>query len=132
MRNNAFGPLDDMPPELSGQDIEFRFESPLHDAIEREKAQTFAESRDMVMAATELDPSAIHNLDVVEALRDALSGLKAPAKWVRDEKDVITLVESDQAAAQQQQDIERQAQESALIQQDEAATQSILATDAMQ
>jgi hypothetical protein len=40
MSAGAFGSLDDVPQSLRGKDITFRFESPLHDAIERRRGRS--------------------------------------------------------------------------------------------
>ncbi len=39
LRNGGFGRVEDMPQTLRGKDIRFKFESPLHQAIEKQKAR---------------------------------------------------------------------------------------------
>lgn len=92
MRNGAFGSPRDIPKSLQGVDIKFRFESPLHDAIEQQKGQKFLEMVGYVGQAVTLDPSSALLPDAVGALRDVLIGIGAPAKWVRPEGDVEALV----------------------------------------
>ena len=41
LRGGAFGPPQEMPESLSNADVSFRFESPLHDAVDAQKAQKF-------------------------------------------------------------------------------------------
>ena len=94
----AFGSRYDLPQSLRGQDVVFKFESPLHDTIERQKGHTFMEAKAMLAQAAELDPSAGAMLDASQALRDVLKGLAVPSTWVRDEGDM-----EDQAAALAQQ-----------------------------
>ncbi len=55
-RNGAFGSPYDLPKGLRGEDIQFRFESPLHDALEAEYAQIFIESKTLIQEAAPLDP----------------------------------------------------------------------------
>jgi hypothetical protein len=103
LRAGAFGSMLDMPKSLRGQDIEFVFESPLHDAVEREKGNRFFEAQQFTGSALQLDPSAGALVDVHEALRDVLEGIGVPAKWVRDEKDVQEMLKAQQAQQQNNQ-----------------------------
>jgi hypothetical protein len=100
LRNGAFGDPRDIPKNLRGADIEFSFESPLHRAIERKKAQTFQEGKALLAIAADLDPSAPYMMDARTALRDTLDGIGFPAKWTRDEQ---AMEEHDISMAQKQQ-----------------------------
>lgn len=100
MRAGAFGSPLDMPKELRNQDIEFTFESPLHDATEREKGQRFIEASQMLAAAQGLDPTAVHVVDAVTALRETLLAVGTPAKWIRSEAAVSDAVNKDKEAQQ--------------------------------
>lgn len=84
----TFGPLRDIPRSIMGAQIRFTFESPLHDAIERQKGQRFMQAKGLVLEAADLDPASMATLDVRKALRDALSGVGVDAEWMRDEEDV--------------------------------------------
>ncbi len=99
LRAGLFGPPHEIPDELQGQNIRFTFTSPLHDEIERAKASTFVETKQLIAEAVELDPGALAEIDVHTALRDALKGLGTPAKWMRDEEQVAEIV-ADQAEQQ--------------------------------
>jgi len=101
MRAGAFGSPLDMPEELRNQDVEFAFESPLHDAVEREKGQRFLEAGQLLAAAQGQDPSSIHVVDAVTALRETLIAVGTPAKWIRSE----ALVAERIAKEQQQQEM---------------------------
>jgi hypothetical protein len=85
MRAGAFGSVEDIPESIRGSDIAFRFESPLHDAVERKKGQTFMEAAALIGQALPLDPTVSADVDVREAFRDVLSSIGVPAKWMRDE-----------------------------------------------
>lgn len=110
MRVGAFGPPTDIPESLRGAEVQFKFESPLHRALEREKGAKFEEGRALSLAAAEIDPKSLNVFDVRTALREALEGVGVPAKWMRDPE----LVE--QMAVQQAQ-MEAVAQQAALAQQ---------------
>ena len=99
-RHGAFGAPQDMPPVLQGAELQFHFESPLHDAIEQQKGQKFLEMQQMIAAAIQLDPSVAALPDAVEALRDVLDGIGVPAKWVRSEV-TVQQIQQAQAAAQE-------------------------------
>jgi hypothetical protein len=103
MRNGAFGPLDSIPQALSGEDVNFRFESPLQDAIERQKASVFVEAHGLVKVAVEIDQNAGAVLNAPQALRDALLGIGVPAADIRSEEEVAEYSEQQAEAAQAQQ-----------------------------
>jgi hypothetical protein len=84
-RNGAFGSPYDMPRSLRGAEINFRFESPLHDLIEQAKGQKWLEAKAIVADAMALDPSAADLMDARVALRDVLKGIGVPALWTRSE-----------------------------------------------
>lgn len=84
-RAGAFGSPADMPPELRGQKIQFKFESPLHDAIERQKGAKLVEAKELLEQVATIDPTTVADLDVRTAFRDALIGLQTPMDWVRRE-----------------------------------------------
>lgn len=100
MRVGVFGSPFEIPKGLQGRDIEFVFESPLRDALEREKAQKFLEGTSLIANAAAADPSAAHIIDVRKATRDALHGTGTPAAWLRSEAEVDELVKRDQEAQQ--------------------------------
>ncbi len=89
-----------MPETLSGADIEFKFESPLHEAAERRKGQKFLEATEALGVAAELDPGSRHLLDAREALRDVLGGIGTPSDWLRDEEKVEELAQAEAQAQQ--------------------------------
>ena len=97
-RAGAFGSPMDLPPSLQGREVQFRFESPLHEAIEREKGNSFIEAQQFVMAAAQLDPAAAAIVDARIALRDVLKGLRVPAEWTRTEREVAQISQTQQQA----------------------------------
>ena len=114
LRAGALGSPLDLPKELQGAELIFQFESPLHDAIEREKGQRFLEAKSMLADAVALDPNTVDILDASAALRDVLEGIGVPAKWTRSEEVAKGLADK---RAQQQQNAEllQQLQQSADI-----------------
>lgn len=96
---DLFGPYKDIPESIRGQDVKFRFESPLNRAVERLKGQKLAEGQQIITGAMAIDPSVVATLDMRIGVRDALEGVGVPARWMRDEE----AVEAQAQAVQQQQ-----------------------------
>ena len=104
-RENAFGSPDDIPDALSGADIQFRFESPLHEAVERQKGQRALEAKQMLALFADTDPAVVSMVDARTALRESLEGMGVPASWMRSDEDMQEIEESERQAAQAQQAI---------------------------
>lgn len=98
LRNGAFGPPDFIPESLRGSDIQFKFESPLQQTEDSLKAQHFAEAKQMLALAIDLDPGAGAMLKARDALRDAWKGRGIPSSWVASEEE---MAEKDAAAQEQ-------------------------------
>jgi len=103
LRAGVFGSVQDIPRELQGKDVHFRFTSPLHEAIERKEAAVFMESAELIATAMEMDPSAVAHYDVGSSLRDALQGINVREKNLRPEKTVqqIMAANAEQAALEE-------------------------------
>jgi hypothetical protein len=100
--NGAFGPPNTWPESLKGEDIEFKFVSPLRDAVEKQKGQIFIEGAQLVSAAVAIDPSSGSVWDASEALRDALGGIGVPVRWTRSVDAVAEIRENEAEAAAQE------------------------------
>ena len=110
MKVNAFGPPMEIPKSIRGSEVRFRFESPLSDAIEQQKSQKFVQAKGLIAEAMALDPATAVTVDARIALREALSGIGVPAKWMRSEE----AVEQHAKALEEQQQMQQQA---AMVQQ---------------
>ena len=104
LRAGGFGSPDDMPDSLRGQEVQFRFESPLHEAIEKQKGQIFLQAKGILAEAAALDPASASMVDARTALRDVLNGIGTPAKWLRDE-DQVEAIDMEQKQKQQAQEV---------------------------
>lgn len=79
MTNGSFGNLSQsMPEELRGGELKWTFQSPLADAINRQDAQTFQESAQLLSIAAQIDPSLANDYDARTHFRKAMEGLGAP------------------------------------------------------
>ena len=106
MRAGAFGSPQDIPPELQGRNVHFKFISPLHDAIERKDASVFMESADLIERAVQMDPTALAHMDIGMSLRDALSGIGLKEERLRSLDEVDELIEQAKAMQQAQEGAE--------------------------
>jgi hypothetical protein len=104
-RNGAFGDPRSWPKSLRGAEIEFSFESPLHDAIEQQKGQKFQEAQGLISVAVSLDPSCATVPKAETALRDALTGIGVPASWMNSEQYVQEAKKAQQQQQAQQQQL---------------------------
>lgn len=99
-REGTFGGFQDMPQSLRGQDIKFKFTSPLHSAKEAQLGVIFMQSEAMIAKAMALDPGSVNILNVRKGLRDALRGGGMPEDWMNSDS---TMKDMDKLAQQQSQ-----------------------------
>ena len=111
LRAGALGSVQDMPPDLRGRGVHFKFISPLHDAMERKEASTFLEASELMRVALEFDPSGMAHYDSGSALRSALEGIGVQAQHIRPERIAKQIIAENaaQAAAEEQAAIARDA-----------------------
>lgn len=100
MRGGAFGAPQDIPESIRGQQVRFKFESPLHQAIERQKAAKLQDAAQLLASIAPLDPNAAPVINWRKGFRDAIEGMGIPIKWTRDDDEVDQI--ADQAAQQEQ------------------------------
>lgn len=91
-----------VPEAIAGSEIDFTFESPLRDAVEKVKVGQYLEAQQVLATAIQLDPSVALMVDNQKATRDVL-GAVIPAAWMRDEATVEKMAQEQAAAAQSQQ-----------------------------
>lgn len=101
-RENTFGSPDDMPDSLSGASLEFKFESPLHEAIERQKGTRAMEAKQLLAMFADTDPNVTAMIDARKALRDSLEGMGVPAAWMRSDEEMAEIEASAEQAKQAQ------------------------------
>lgn len=103
MSVGTFGPREEFPQNLRGQNVRFKFKNPLQEAADMKKGQTLQIAVELTGAALKLDQNAGAILNAPVALRDALSGIGASADWMYDEdvsEQMIAQRQQQQAAAQ--------------------------------
>lgn len=85
MSVGAFGPREEFPQNLRGQNVRFKFKNPLQEAADQKKGQTLQVAIELTAQTMKLDQNAGAILNAPVALRDALSGVGAEADWLYDE-----------------------------------------------
>ncbi len=106
LRSGHFGAVTDIPRELQGRDVHFRFISPLHEAIERKNASEFLESADLIERAMALDPTAGAVMDVSSSLRAAIEGVGLEQRHIRSDEEAKQIIARAQAIQEAQQEAE--------------------------
>ena len=86
MRNGNFGSVFDIPVELRGADVEFQFETPISQAVDKNKGQLFIQTAEALATAAQMEQTNPFDVDVSTALRDTLTGIGVEAKWMTDEE----------------------------------------------
>jgi len=102
MSMGQLGSAEDVPQGLQGQDVEFRFKSPLTADEERNKMTWLSQVRNELRAIAEVETMqapATDNFDFDTALRDAIEGMGAPSTWLRS-VDMVQEIREARAAAQ--------------------------------
>lgn len=102
LRANAFGAVADIPRSLRNQEIQFRFESPLHEAVEKQKGAVFMQGQAYLTQAYQIDPTVKPMIDARTALREVLEGTGLGATWIRDDKEMDAINAQEAKAAQTQ------------------------------
>jgi hypothetical protein len=116
--NGLFGPTREIPEDLLGENIEFKFVNPLRETMDRAKGNMLSEATGIIAQMASFDPAVQFILDGKTATRDTLDGIGAPREWFR------TVEQAAELEAQQQQAAEMQ-QLMAMAQQGGDAAQSI-------
>lgn len=89
----AFGPLENWPEEMSGQDIEWEFENPLSDAIKRNQINQALAILGVEAGIEPLDQAAKQEINHGKMLRDVVTASGAPADWLTDEETAMAAKE---------------------------------------
>lgn len=95
---------EEIPPEVAGKELRFRFSNPLREAIGSRKINAFYESAQMIKVAASLDPTLVAEVDARQMFRDAFgASSNTPANWLHTEDEAAQQKELAQAAQAQQQ-----------------------------
>lgn len=106
MQHGLMGSPYDIPESLQGEDVEFKFISPLTESEQEQKAQRFSTVTELLGQASEYDPAVAENVDFDVAFRDSVEGIKAPTLWLKD----LQIVRETRVENAKQQDIIEQSE----------------------
>lgn len=112
LHNGAFGSIADIPQSVLGQDIRFRFESPLTEMIDAQKGQKLTMAKQLLAVVADVAPEAQYVMDWSGAYRDAVEGNRTPMAWLNDPKLSADMAQAHAQAAQQQQLLQNMEQSS--------------------
>ena len=91
-------PAEQMPEELSGQEVRFQFRSPMAEMAEQQDAEIFLDVRDRIlMPSAQIDQAQISQVNWDTATRDAMRAAGFKAKWFNP---IEAMEEKRQALAQ--------------------------------
>ena len=86
----AFGPVEEMPEGLRGEEIQFTFRSPISDMIEANEAAIWREGVDEIIGpVSQIDPSQLANVNWTKSTRAALMAKGWKSEWMNDEQSVV-------------------------------------------
>lgn len=102
MAEGAFGSPNDVPESLQGREVRFRFEGPISQAEDEGKTEAFRNLLALTEQAAAFDPAAAQMPNIQGALRDAARGVRAPTKWLKDERAMEELTAQAQQKAKMQ------------------------------
>lgn len=96
MYNGGFGNWKDIPQSIRRAEVQFKFESPLHESADRRKGQQFLEAKAMLLQAAELDQNVLPMLDARAELRTVLQSIGISQGSIRDDKEIDQLAQARQ------------------------------------
>lgn len=100
MTAGFMGTEDLIPEEIQGQDVTFRFKSPLTESEGEDKLRKFDVIIGMAERAAALDKQVLDVVDFDETFRGACEGGKIPVKWTNNEKTTMKMRQAQTAALQ--------------------------------
>jgi len=108
LRIGYFGPLETIPPEIRGGEIQFEFDTPVSQAYRRVKVVRAQEVLQTLKMSAEVDPSVRHIVNVPKMFRATIQNLGADTEWMNTEEEVAELIAQDQEQAAQAMEAEKQ------------------------
>ena len=97
-----FGSPSEIPKELAGETLEFKFRSPLSRAEEEIKANQYRQVTELLAMGVQYDDTLPDNVDFDDMLRESMSGLNVPESWLIGVQDVMNNRNAEAMAIQQQ------------------------------
>lgn len=103
MRAGLLGSPYDVPESLRGQEVVFKFKSPLSSTEEDRKLQTLRQALQTIGEIAPFDEQIVDNVNFDTAFREALGGIGVPEKWFYSVKQMTGMRQAESAMMAQQQ-----------------------------
>jgi hypothetical protein len=100
--NMGLIPAEIFPEDLQGQDITWKFESPLKEAEGQKVVAAFNTSVQIIAAGSEAEPGLAKQFNIADAVIDAVRGAGAKPEWIKPERERKAVAEEDAQVAQLQ------------------------------
>lgn len=100
MNAGFFGRPETIPGELQGQDVRFKFKSPITDSEQDEKLNRYESLLALAERTAALDKQVLDIPDFDTAFRDACDGGSMPVDWLNSEKVTMKLRQAQAQAVQ--------------------------------
>lgn len=88
LRIGYFGPIEEMPPELRGGEIEFEFDTPVSQAYRRVKVMRANEVVTALGPIAQIEPSVKDNVNFDKLARSTMDNIGGDADWKFSEEEV--------------------------------------------
>jgi len=108
MRGGAFCSPDDIPESLRGEEVQFKFKSPLQDSKTEEAKQQYLEMLGIAGQSMQIDPNSTVSFNIPDAFYNIMKTTKVPTEWIKSEEEI-----EQELASKQEQDAIMQASQMA-------------------
>lgn len=107
LRLGYFGPLETIPPEIRGGEIQFTFDTPVSQAYKRVKVVRAREVMESFGMAVQADPKVRHDLNVRKLFRDTAMNIGAEHEWLNPKEEADQSVAAEQQAEAEAMDMQK-------------------------
>lgn len=88
MRGGAFGSPDDIPDDLKGKEVQFKFKSPLQDSKAEEAKQQYLDMLGIAGQSMQIDPNSTVAFNIPDAFYNMMKTTKVPTEWIKSEEQI--------------------------------------------
>lgn len=126
------GQLPRPPAAARGLNLHIEFRNPMERASRLAEVRAFSQALDILIKASQVDPSARHALKVVEGVQECARILGVPEKLITPAKELAKLIEADSQAMQQKNQSEQMLDGSTVMKNAGGALKNFITPEMMQ